>query len=47
MHQAKRVADRVVVPLDGNVIETGPTERIFTDPRDHRTAKFINGELVY
>lgn len=47
MHQAKRVADRVVVILNGTIIETGATERIFSEPGDPRTAKFINGELVY
>lgn len=47
MHQARRIADRVVVLLDGQVIEAGPTEQVFSDPDDARARKFINGELVY
>ncbi|MFC6906685.1 phosphate ABC transporter ATP-binding protein [Halalkalicoccus tibetensis] len=47
MHQAERIADRVAVLLDQGVIEVGPTERVFEDPRDDRTRKFIDGELVY
>ncbi|MFB6270626.1 MAG: phosphate ABC transporter ATP-binding protein [Halobacterium sp.] len=47
MHQAERVADRVAVLLDDSVIEEGPTERVFTEPRDGRAKKFIDGELVY
>lgn len=47
MHQAERIADRVAVLLDGRVTEVGPTERVFEDPRDPRTRKFIDGELVY
>ena len=47
MHQAERVADRVAVLLDGQPIEVGPTERVFSDPEDPRTRRFIDGELVY
>jgi len=47
MHQAERVADRVAVLLDDGITETGPAERVFEDPADERTRKFISGELVY
>lgn len=47
MHQAERVADRVAVLLDDSITEIGPTERIFENPSDDRTRKFISGELVY
>jgi tungstate transport system ATP-binding protein len=47
MHQAERIADRVGVLLGRGVTEIGPTERIFEDPTDDRTRKFISGELVY
>jgi tungstate transport system ATP-binding protein len=47
MHQAERVADHVAVLLDGQVIEVGPTDRVFSDPDDPRAGKFIDGELVY
>ena len=47
MQQAERVADRVGVLLDGTVIEQGPTERVFNDPRDDRARSFIDGDLIY
>jgi len=47
MHQARRVADRVAVLLGDGVVERGPTERVFEDPTDERTRKFVSGELVY
>jgi len=47
MHQAERVADRVGVLLGDGLTEIGPAERIFEDPTDDRTRKFVSGELVY
>ncbi|WP_336325238.1 amino acid ABC transporter ATP-binding protein [Halovenus sp. HT40] len=47
MNQAERVADRVAVMLGGELIEVGPTDRVFSDPHDERARKFIDGELVY
>ena len=47
MHQAERIADRVGVLLGDGFSEVGPTERVFEDPTDDRTRKFISGELVY
>jgi len=47
MHQARRIADRVAVLLDGRFIEVGPTGQVFENPDDDRTAKFVDGELVY
>ena len=47
MHQAERIADRVAVLLGRSVAEFGPTEWVFANPSDERTAKFISGELVY
>jgi len=47
MDQARRVADRTAVLLGGEVIEQGPTERVFASPNDERAAKFVAGELVY
>ncbi len=45
--QAKRVAHRVALLLEGNVVEVGTTEEVFSDPRDPRTRAFIQGEMVY
>jgi tungstate transport system ATP-binding protein len=47
MHQAERIADRVAVILGEGVAEVGSAERVFENPRDGRTAKFVAGELVY
>ncbi|WP_436901378.1 amino acid ABC transporter ATP-binding protein [Halovenus halobia] len=47
MNQAERVADRVAVMLGGELIEVGPTDRVFENPHDERARKFIDGELVY
>lgn len=47
MHQAERIADRVAILLGDAISEIGPTARIFEDPEDERTRKFISGELVY
>jgi len=47
MHQAERLSDRVAFILDGEVVETGPPGRIFESPRDPRTARFVDGELMY
>ena len=47
MHQAERVADRVVFLLDGETVERGPPEQIFESPEDPRTRRFVRGELVY
>ncbi|SEH11172.1 tungstate transport system ATP-binding protein [Natronorubrum sediminis] len=47
MHQAERVADRVAVLLANDIIEVGATRTVFEDPRDERTRKFIDGDLIY
>jgi tungstate transport system ATP-binding protein len=47
MNQARRIADRVAVLLDRRITEVGPTEAVFEDPNDERTAQFVAGELVY
>ena len=45
--QAKRLAHRVMLLLEGNAIEVGPTEELFSHPKDHRTSAFIRGEMIY
>ncbi|WP_299331800.1 amino acid ABC transporter ATP-binding protein [Haloplanus sp.] len=47
MHQAERIADRVAVLLGTGIAEVGRAERVFENPVDERTAKFVSGELVY
>ncbi len=45
--QAKRLADRVVMLLDGDVIEVGSAEQLFEHPQDPRTAAFVRGDMIY
>jgi len=45
--QARRLAQRVVFLLNGQVVEAADTPTFFTAPRDPRTAAFVRGEMVY
>jgi tungstate transport system ATP-binding protein len=45
--QAKRIADRVGLLLNGQLIETATNESFFNTPSDGRTVAFINGDMVY
>ena len=45
--QARRLADRVALLLEGQVIEVSGVETFFQSPRDPRTAAFVRGEMVY
>ncbi len=43
--QAARVADRTAFFLNGELIEIGHTEKIFTAPEDQRTNDYISGKF--
>jgi phosphate transport system ATP-binding protein len=45
MQQAARVADSTAFMLDGELVEVGPTERIFTNPADERTERYVTGKF--
>jgi phosphate transport system ATP-binding protein len=45
MQQAARVADQTAFMLDGQLVEIGPTERIFTNPEDSRTEEYVTGKF--
>jgi tungstate transport system ATP-binding protein len=45
--QARRLADRTVFLLDGQVVEIAPTARLFGAPVDPRTRAFLTGDMVY
>jgi tungstate transport system ATP-binding protein len=47
MYQVKRIADRVGILLNGELIEVNSKERIFAAPGDARTKAFVNGEMIY
>jgi len=43
--QAARVADRTAFFLNGELVEAGPTARIFTAPDDKRTDDYLRGKF--
>jgi phosphate transport system ATP-binding protein len=45
MQQAGRIADWTMFLLNGEVVEAGPTERIFTTPTDQRTEDYVTGRF--
>ena len=45
MQQAARVSDVTAFFLNGELIESGPTERIFTAPQDARTESYLTGRF--
>lgn len=45
--QAKRLAQRVALLLEGRVIEMADVDAFFQSPRDPRTTAFVRGEMVY
>ena len=45
MQQAARVSQKTAFFHLGNLVEEGPTDQIFTRPRDPRTAAYITGRI--
>jgi phosphate transport system ATP-binding protein len=45
MQQAARVADTTVFMLDGELVEVGPTDKLFTNPEDDRTEQYVTGKF--
>ncbi len=45
MRFARDVADKILVLSDGELIESGPSDVIFTAPRDERTREFLRSFL--
>ncbi|MCX8028903.1 MAG: phosphate ABC transporter ATP-binding protein PstB [Brevinematales bacterium] len=45
MQQASRISDFTGFMLNGELIEFGPTEDIFTTPKDERTENYITGKF--
>jgi phosphate transport system ATP-binding protein len=43
--QAERVGDEVAFFLMGELVEHGPTARLYTAPRDKRTADYLSGRF--
>ncbi len=47
LFQAKRLADRIALLLDGRFVEVGPTQSIFENPSRPETRAFLSGEMAY
>jgi tungstate transport system ATP-binding protein len=45
--QARRLANRVGLMLEGRLIEVADVDTFFESPQDPRTTSFVNGEMVY
>lgn len=45
--QVRRLADRVCILINGEVIEVNTKDAIFKDPKDKRSEAFLKGEMVY
>ncbi len=45
MQQAARVADRTAFMLDGELVEVGATNDVFTKPSDPRTEEYVTGKF--
>ncbi|HET8540755.1 MAG TPA: phosphate ABC transporter ATP-binding protein PstB [Anaeromyxobacter sp.] len=45
MQQAARVSDQTAFFYMGELVEVGPTERIFTNPREQRTEDYVTGKF--
>ena len=47
LHQARRLAHRCALLLDGNLIEISSTKDFFEKPNDKRVSEFIHGKIIY
>ncbi|HZD10716.1 MAG TPA: phosphate ABC transporter ATP-binding protein [Candidatus Binatia bacterium] len=45
--QARRMAHRVALLLEGRVVEVADVESFFESPQDPRTGAFVRGEMIY
>jgi tungstate transport system ATP-binding protein len=45
--QARRLAHRVALMLEGRLVEVADTDAFFETPSDSRTGAFVRGEMVY
>jgi tungstate transport system ATP-binding protein len=46
-HEARRLAHRTMLLIEGTTVEIGATEAFFASPAEARTRAFLAGELVY
>ena len=47
LHQAARIADKVVFMQSGRVVEQGDAREVLFDPREEETRKYLSGQFNY
>ncbi|MCB0106140.1 MAG: hypothetical protein KDE53_09525, partial [Caldilineaceae bacterium] len=47
LFQARRLAHRVALMLESQIVEIADAPRFFANPQDPRTAAFVRGEMIY
>ena len=47
LYQARRLAHRVALMLEGRLVEVGDVQSVFEQPVDPRTAAFVRGDMIY
>jgi phosphate transport system ATP-binding protein len=47
LRQAKNIADYVVFLYLGDLVEHGPAEELFNNPRDSRTKAYLTGQYIH
>ena len=45
LRQARRLADHVIFLWMGELVEAGPAEQVFHQPRDERTRRYLAGDI--
>jgi phosphate transport system ATP-binding protein len=45
MQQAARISDRTAFFFLGRLVEAGPTQQLFTSPREARTEAYVTGRF--
>ncbi len=45
VEQAKRIGDRGVLLVNGQIVDEGPLPKLFTDPQNETTRAFVSGKL--
>jgi phosphate transport system ATP-binding protein len=45
MQQASRVSDSTAFFYEGKLVETGPTDVLFTTPKERRTEDYVTGRF--
>ena len=47
LSQARRLADRIALLLDGRLVEAAEPDRFFDRPQDPRTSAFVRGDIIW